>query len=106
MPRVLTYRERSKEPSRRVVEPKVVRRVSARRPPTFMDEPVMAVTEQHEVVEVGPPAPSPVHEVVGFFGGQSPSNRRALPTRIAWRASSDRPSSSNSRNHRSMSMNG
>src|SRR5437899_12978287 len=73
MPRVLTYRERSKEPSRRVVEPKVVRRVSARRPPTFMDEPVMTVTEQHEVVEVGPPAPSPVHEVVGFSEVRAPA---------------------------------
>src|SRR5437588_8828 len=40
--------------------------MAARRPSPLVDEPVMGVAQQHEVVEVCPASPGPVHQVMGL----------------------------------------
>jgi hypothetical protein len=50
----------------RIVEPQGAGRVTARPPPTFVDQPVVGVAQQDQVVQVRRPAVGPVDQVVGM----------------------------------------
>jgi hypothetical protein len=53
-------------------------------PPSFVDQPVMGMTEQHQIVEVGAAALRPMHDVVSLhppptFAPGEPASSVSVP---------------------------
>jgi hypothetical protein len=63
-----------------VMESEVLGRVPADPPPALVDQPVVRMAQEHQVVEIGPPAVSPVHDVVSLYPLLSLASRKPAPT--------------------------